>query len=348
MLAGTPDARLSTFGCAARDAVAPEGGVVLATLWVHAIEMSDLRDRVPGHGLVERLVTEWQDGHIHFDGSRAIVDDEARSWYRGVLGERAVAKQLAALGPDWLVLHSVPVGSNDTDIDHVAIGPGGVFTINSKYSPGRDVWARGYGLYVGGHKTGYVPKALAEARRAATRLSRATGMPVEVTPVLVFVDPGRMSVDGPVGGDDAAGPPVIVTASSDIADAIPREPLLTLEHLERIGAAAIDPRTWHDSPGPDSGLALAAEFDALEDAVGPALAGPMAPPRTTTSRSPRSGTGRDPRRSPANRRRSRGNPVVELLWRLVAAAIAFGILYWMLTTLLPALMARLTSMVGGG
>lgn len=173
-------------------------------------------------------------------------------------------------------------------------------------------------------------------------------MPVAVTPVLVFVDPGLMSVGGPVGSDDSAAPDVIVTSASELIDAIPRDPLLTLEHLERIGTAAIDPRTWHDSPAPDSGLSLAAEFDALEHAVGPALAGPTTPPRTTTSRSHRSGTRRGPRRSPANRRRSRGSPVVELLWRIVAASIAFGILYWMLTAMLPALMARLTSVVGGG
>lgn len=348
MLVGTPDVHAFTRSEPFASAVAPEGGVALPATREHSCQMSDLRDRVPGHGLVERLVAEWQNGHIHFDGSRAIVDDEARSWYRGVLGERAVAEQLAALGPDWLVLHSVPVGSNDTDIDHVAIGPGGIFTINSKYSPGKNVWARGYGLYVGGQKTGYVPKALAEARRAARRLSRATVMPVAVTPVLVFVDPGRMSVDGPVGSDNPADPDVIVTSASQLLGAIPRDPLLTPEQLERISAAAIEARTWHDAPAPGSGLALAAEFDALEDAVGPALRGPTSASRATHSRPPRSGTGRAPRRSPAQRRRSRGNPVADLLRRLMGAAIAFAILYWMLTALLPALMARFTDVVSGG
>jgi hypothetical protein len=37
--------------------------------------------------------------------------------------------------PEWTVLHSVPVGTGSTDIDHIAIGPAGVFTLNTKYSP---------------------------------------------------------------------------------------------------------------------------------------------------------------------------------------------------------------------
>jgi hypothetical protein len=47
---------------------------------------------------------------------------------------RAVAKGLPKLDEAWRVLHSVPVGSRDSDIDHVVIGPGGVYTINAKTS----------------------------------------------------------------------------------------------------------------------------------------------------------------------------------------------------------------------
>ena len=53
---------------------------------------------------------------------------------------------LAQLGPEWTVLHSVPVGRGKSDIDHIAIGPPGVFTINTKFSPGKDVWVAGRGM----------------------------------------------------------------------------------------------------------------------------------------------------------------------------------------------------------
>jgi hypothetical protein len=46
-----------------------------------------------------------------------------------------VAGQLDKLmrrDPRWRCRHSIPVGSNGADIDHLVIGPGGVFTLNTK------------------------------------------------------------------------------------------------------------------------------------------------------------------------------------------------------------------------
>ena len=68
----------------------------------------------------------------------------------------------------------------DTDSQCV-IGPAGVFTINAKYSPGKKVWAKGYGVLVDGHGTGHVPKAIAEARRA---LKANTRKPQQAGPQL--------------------------------------------------------------------------------------------------------------------------------------------------------------------
>lgn len=243
--------------------------------------MSDLRDRVPGHALVERLLAEWERGRIQFDGEHATVDEEVRSWYRGVHGERQVAEQLAKLGPDWLVLHSVPVGRSDTDIDHVVIGAAGVFVINAKFSPGKSIWAKGYGLLVDGQRTGYVPKAIAEARRASVALSKVTGMTVPVTAVIAFVDPGRMAVEGRVGGTEY-DPEVRVIRHLDLPRLIASRPIFSAEQAGRIMDAAIRPGTWHSSPKPESGLSIAEEFSALEAAVGPALAAPV-------GRAPRSG-----------------------------------------------------------
>jgi hypothetical protein len=95
-----------------------------------------------------------------------------------VLGERLVAGKLALLNDGWTVLHSVPVGRGTTDIDHIAISDAGVFTINTKYSPGRDVWVAGRNLLIDGHKQSHVFSALSEARRASELLSRATQLTV--------------------------------------------------------------------------------------------------------------------------------------------------------------------------
>ena len=65
---------------------------------------------------------------------------EAEPWYVGALGELEVARRLSALGPGWYVLHSVPVGTGASDLDHIVIGPAGVFTINTKHHRGQRVW----------------------------------------------------------------------------------------------------------------------------------------------------------------------------------------------------------------
>jgi hypothetical protein len=49
---------------------------------------------------------------------------------RGAEAERKVGAILEALGPDWHVLHGVWLGRGD--IDHVLVGPGGLFTIETK------------------------------------------------------------------------------------------------------------------------------------------------------------------------------------------------------------------------
>lgn len=68
------------------------------------------------------------------------VHGDERAWRVGADGEESVAKRLervAKRDPRWRFLHSIPVGQRDSDIDHVAIGPGGVFTLNTKNHLGK-------------------------------------------------------------------------------------------------------------------------------------------------------------------------------------------------------------------
>jgi hypothetical protein len=53
------------------------------------------------------------------------------NWELGALGERATARVLAQLeGEGWTVLHDLPMGRGN--VDHIAVGPGGVFLLDSK------------------------------------------------------------------------------------------------------------------------------------------------------------------------------------------------------------------------
>jgi hypothetical protein len=57
----------------------------------------------------------------------------AEMFEKGADGESRTADALAALGPEWMVLHDHRwPGRRLANIDHIAIGPGGIFVIESK------------------------------------------------------------------------------------------------------------------------------------------------------------------------------------------------------------------------
>lgn len=64
----------------------------------------------------------------------AAGDSNARAWALGAEGERRVAEALKALPDGWVALHDrlLYPGVTDSNIDHVVIGPGGIFMIDAK------------------------------------------------------------------------------------------------------------------------------------------------------------------------------------------------------------------------
>jgi hypothetical protein len=62
----------------------------------------------------------------------------AVAWRRGAAGERRTARLLGPLERQgWAVLHDLAVPGSAANIDHLVIGPGGVFVIGSKQYRGR-------------------------------------------------------------------------------------------------------------------------------------------------------------------------------------------------------------------
>jgi hypothetical protein len=71
-------------------------------------------------------------------GLRFRPSPTARAWRRGAVGERRTAVLLAALERHgWSVLHDLAIPRSQANIDHLVIGPGGVFVIDSKQYRGR-------------------------------------------------------------------------------------------------------------------------------------------------------------------------------------------------------------------
>ena len=71
-------------------------------------------------------------------GLRFRPSPDAVAWRRGAAGERRTARLLDRLERQgWAVLHDLAVPGSRANIDHLAIGPGGVFVIDSKHYHGR-------------------------------------------------------------------------------------------------------------------------------------------------------------------------------------------------------------------
>ena len=164
------------------------------------------------------------------------VHTDERAWRRGATGERVTARWLDRLPAGWYVFHDVPVGERGANIDHVVIGPGGVFTVNTKNLSGK-LWVGAKSIRHNGHPTNFLPKAAAEARRASKLLASAVGRPVEVRGVLAILadewtireEPADVVVRGPRGAKN-----LIVTQPSTLS---PRE-------VFELAAAAAKPATW--------------------------------------------------------------------------------------------------------
>jgi hypothetical protein len=99
---------------------------------------------------------------------------------RGATGEEQVGGLLDGLaGRGWYAIHDVSLGRGN--VDHIVIGPGGVFTVETKSHPGPVQVGRVHGSVLG----------QAQAQRKA--IERVTGEHVE--PLLVF---SRAWVDRPL------------------------------------------------------------------------------------------------------------------------------------------------------
>jgi hypothetical protein len=301
--------------------------------------MSDLRERVPGQSLVQELLRQWDLGTIRIDpaSDTLVIDDEAVSWYRGVVGERHVASILDTLGDGYIVLHSVPVGSGNTDIDHVVISDAGVFTINTKYSPGKDVWVAGRGVMVGGFKQPYVRNSLAEAHRAAESLSKISGLTVPVTALIVFVNPAKLTRKATAGAGEYE-PDIQVISDRELKGTLGGRPEFSPEQISRIVSAAVEPSTWHSSPAESApGSHFAKEFEALEAELGKRLDGPLksaaAKNAKQQSHTKTTWTAQQARGHGSRKKKSWQDELV----RLIAALAAFAVAYWVLTSYLASL-----------
>jgi len=106
----------------------------------------------------------------------------------GAEGEEAVGAKLDSLGLGFYTLHSVPVGNNNSDLDHLVVGPKGVVVVNTKNHPGGKITVGEKVIWVNGDASDYLRNSRYEAKRASGILSKACGFEVKVRPIIVVAN----------------------------------------------------------------------------------------------------------------------------------------------------------------
>lgn len=119
-----------------------------------------------------------------WDGLRGAKPD-ARNWLMGGIGEKATALHLRRLPEGWRVFHDIPVGNKGTNIDHLVVGLGGVFSVNTKHLTGK-VTIEEDAVLVNGRRRPFLKASRSEAAKAGRLLARVVGHPVDVRSVLAL------------------------------------------------------------------------------------------------------------------------------------------------------------------
>ncbi|MEU4063559.1 nuclease-related domain-containing protein [Streptomyces wedmorensis] len=188
--------------------------------------LRDLLDK-SGPGLIERVLSQLLRRPTEWD-----------SWRKGLAGEKRVGAELNRLARHgWRVLHSIPL-ANRVDVDHLLIGPGGVFSINTKHHHNKAVWVGDDAVKVNhGKPVPYVRKSRAEAKRVVRVLEHYCGFPVPVEPVLVFVGVTDLQVVATQLG-------VRVYQERQVAALAPLSGALTAEQVDQVYSVARHRQAW--------------------------------------------------------------------------------------------------------
>lgn len=206
-----------------------------------------LRLRIPGQSVLSEVVRSYRLAPPRSRFARLFgvspLSAESRAWYGGALGELVVGQVLDNLGPEWDVLHAVPAGPGGTDIDHLVIGPGGVFTVGTRNHAGHDIWINGSTFMVSEQRQPHISNALFDAQRASRQLSEASDCDIPVTAVIVLIDPRRLSIRSVADG-------VAIVPARELErwfDNIPRS--LSGQQVADISDVADLSTTWDAIPG---------------------------------------------------------------------------------------------------
>ena len=177
----------------------------------------------------------------------ALTDDpqSSRAWASGAVGERRFAAAMDGLGQTVIALHDRRIPRSRANIDHVVVGPSGVFVVDAKrYQDASVDVRRSGGLF------GTAREQLMVAGRDRTKLVAAMGWQLDAVRAALGDGPGFAAVpvvaalcfiDGrfPLFGTLRMGP-VEITGLRGLADLVARHGPLDAAARERVARHLAD------------------------------------------------------------------------------------------------------------
>ncbi|WP_084040236.1 nuclease-related domain-containing protein [Demequina sp. NBRC 110053] len=165
-----------------------------ADAWAKSAPDDDLANHEPGRNL-RALTATWdaeiaalQEERTQIDAMIDAAYERRGRFMRGLAGEQRVGAQLNHLyEAGWGILHSLPLPMGG-DLDHLLIGPGGIWTVNSKAHESQSVFVNGDYMRIGRVRVDHVAQARREAV-SAQRVLSAHGVTVDVRPMVVLILP---------------------------------------------------------------------------------------------------------------------------------------------------------------
>jgi hypothetical protein len=199
-------------------------GVALASL-IAALAVGQVAPALTSWaGLVAAGLVGWR---LRFQ-----VSQDARNWQRGARGEQHTARQLRRLLPHgWVLFHDLAIPNSRGNIDHLVIGPGGVFLVDSKNWRGRLAFAPDGTLWHGSYPLTATLATIGFEARAIAGALAVPGLAVE--PLLV--------VHGSTipWGEQYLGGIAILPARRLVATLLALPPLLTDQQVTQVAQRAM-------------------------------------------------------------------------------------------------------------
>ena len=191
-----------------------------------------LRQRFAAQSVIEKLLPQ----------RRKSSAADSVAWFLGAKGERVVGSILDTLPPEWTVLHALPQGARNSSIDHLVVGPGGVFTITTKHHGGRIVGVGKHGMTVSGRPVPNMRTAAREAERVTNLVRERMPLVAPVQPVIAVVDPKQLIIH------DRPDQVKVIDARDLRRWLMQLQPVLTEPELMELDTIVDTPGTWRALP----------------------------------------------------------------------------------------------------